>query len=319
MQRIGLDEVATPEYIHRLKLYIGFVLAMYNTAKSIFEKYKYVHFDTNAKLSILMITRFRMLPGIHPIELATKWLKELKFNREWEKLDIKEKFFSVCKYMFAAEMKIEMKPMAINPFFAKDEVIESMSQPIIEEILIAVFKEIPWTIREKGRQITTTKTWGEFSDQFVKSVRETLGAEKFDSLTLLAEKYHLFDQDLFARPESFTDIQDELTNLSIVGLLTSMGNELARHNNIEDAEEVFRLALTLRPEHSAARGSLAFICHSTGRLPEAKEHAQQAITSMDRDKERYKDIDVPKDIVEPNAIDSFRSILRAIAEENESD
>jgi len=318
MQQIGLDGIATPEYIHRLKQYIGFVLAMYNTAKSIFEKY--VDLDTDAKLGLLMITRFRMLSGIqHPEELALKCLEELKFDREWGKLNIKEKFFNVCKYVFAEEMKIEMKPMAINPLLANDEVIESMSQPIIEEILIAVFEEIPWGIREKGREITRTKTWDRFSDEFVKSIRETLGAEKFDSLTLLAEKYHLFNHDLFAHPEAFTDIHDELTNIEIAALLTSMGNEMYRRQIVEDAEKAYRVALGCRPEHFAARGKLAVIFYDSGRLSEAREHARRAITDMDSHAERYKDVPVPEHIADPNAIESFRLMLQSIVEGETSD
>ena len=164
------------------------------------------------------------------------------------------------------------------------------------------------------RNLLGQKGWDRFPVQFVKSIRETLDTEKFDSLTLLAEKYHLFDQDLFAHPKYFTDVHDELTKMEIAALLTSMGNELARRQIVEDAEEVLRIALILRPEHSAARGTLASICYSTGRFIEAKEHALRAIADMDSHAERYKDLPVPEHIADPNAIDSFRSLLQLIAE-----
>jgi len=164
------------------------------------------------------------------------------------------------------------------------------------------------------RKLLGQKGWDRFPVQFVKSIRETLGAEKFDSLTLLAEKHHLFDQDLFTHPESFTDINDELTNVEIACLLTSLGNELYRRQIIEDAEKAYRVAIALRPEHFAARGNIAAICYDSGRVSEAKEHALRAIADMDIQRERYKDIDVPKDVADPNAIDSFRSLLQLIAE-----
>jgi len=163
------------------------------------------------------------------------------------------------------------------------------------------------------------KGWDCFPEQFVKGVRETLGTQKFESLTLLAEKYGLFDQDLFAHPKSFTDVHDELTKMEIAALLTSMGNELARHHIVEDAEEVLRIALILRPEHAAARGTLASICYSTGRFTEAKEHALRAIADMDSHAERYKDVPVPEHIADSNAIDSFRLVLQSIAESEKSD
>lgn len=162
------------------------------------------------------------------------------------------------------------------------------------------------------------KGWDCFPEQFVKGVRETLGEEKFESLTLLAEKYGLFEQNLFAHPESFTDISDELTNVKIATLLTSMGCSLCDRQIIEDGEKVLLIAITLRPEHYPAHGTLALICYDSGRLLEAREHAQRAITHMDAFEERSKDIPVPQHISDPNMLASFRSLLRSIAEENAS-
>lgn len=169
------------------------------------------------------------------------------------------------------------------------------------------------------RKLLRPKGWERFPVQFVKSLRGTLGAEKFDSLTLLAEKHHLFDQSLFAHPEDFIDIHDELTNVEIAALLTSMGNELYRRQIVEDAEKAYRIALACRPEHFVARGNLAAICYDSERVSEAKEHALRAIADMDRQREHYKDIDVPKDVAaDPNAMDSYRSLLQLIAESEKS-
>ncbi len=174
---------------------------------------------------------------------------------------------------------------------------------------------------EKGwlSDILSAKSWGRFPIEFVKGVRQTLGAEKFDSLTLLAEKYRLFDQNLFAHPEVFEDIHDEMTNAEIAALLTSMGNELAKRHIVEDAEDIFRIALALRPKHFAASAMLAVIYYDTGRFSEAREHARRAITDMDSHAERYKDVPVPEHIADPNAIESFRLMLQSIVEGETSD
>ena len=173
---------------------------------------------------------------------------------------------------------------------------------------------IPRWIYFSQKKGLSTKSWERFPTKFVKSVRQTLGADNFHSLTLLAQKYRLFDQNLFAHPEVFEDIHDEMTNAEIAALLTSMGNELAKRHIVEDAEEIFRIALALRPKHFAARAMLAVICYDTARLSEAKEHARRAITDMDSHTERYKDIPVPEHIADPNAIESFRLMLQSIAE-----
>ena len=164
------------------------------------------------------------------------------------------------------------------------------------------------------RKLFRSKGWDRFPVEFVESLKEILGEEKFDSLTLLAKKHHLFEQNLFAHPENFTDIREELTNVEIACLLTSMGNELYRRQIVEDAETIHRIVITIRPDHAAARGSLAWICYDSGRDSEAKEHARKAIADMDTQTERYKDIDLPEEIAPPNATDSFRSMLQLIAE-----
>lgn len=141
-----------------------------------------------------------------------------------------------------------------------------------------------------------------------------MGKDNFDVLTLLAEKHHLLSQNLFAHPEEFTDIRDELTNVQVATILASMGNELYKRQIIDDAEKAYRITLALRAEHFAARGSLAAICYDSGRLSEAKEHAMRAITDMDSQAERYKDVPVPQHIADPNAMRSFRSTLQLIVE-----
>jgi tetratricopeptide (TPR) repeat protein len=98
-----------------------------------------------------------------------------------------------------------------------------------------------------------------------------------------------------------------------------MGNELFKHHIFNDAEDAFGIALAVRPEHFAARTMLAVIYYNSGRLSEAKEHAKRAITDMDIHTERYKDVPLPEDIADPDAIESFRLMLQSIAEGVTSD
>ena len=154
--------------------------------------------------------------------------------------------------------------------------------------------------------------WRRFPQTFVTGLQRRLGEESFQTLTELAEKYNLFGQALFARPEHL-DIEDEADRTSVVGLLTSMGNALAKDEHFKDAETVFRIALCLLPEHSPARGSLAFICLATGRTDEARQHAARAIADIDREDELYKDIPVPEHIAPAEALNAYRDMLRRVA------
>ena len=154
--------------------------------------------------------------------------------------------------------------------------------------------------------------WNRFPKTFVAGLQRSLGEELFQTLTVLAEKYDLFGQPLFARPQHL-DIEDELTRTQVVALLTSMGNELVRHHHVEDAEKTFNIALCLRPEHSAARGSLATICYCVGRIDEARKHAARAVEDMDKERERFKHVPIPEDIAPQNELDSFRNLLSRMA------
>jgi len=158
--------------------------------------------------------------------------------------------------------------------------------------------------------------WERFPTSFVNSLKKTLGAEQFESLTVLAKKYQLFDQSLFAYPQSFNDIHNEITNIQIAGFLTSMGNELGRRNITDDAEKAFRIALTLRPEHSAAFVGLTALCYSNGRLSEAKEYARKAMADLDVVIKRHKELDIPEYISNPQDISSLREFLQSIIDQS---
>jgi len=192
------------------------------------------------------------------------------------------------------------------------------TRPVLAVAFKGVFSHLDWELDDKLVLIKVSQNkknlWERFPSSFISSLKEALGAEKFESLTVLAENYNLFDQALFTHPEDFTDIYDELTNMRIAAFLTSLGDDLGRRHIIDDAEKASRIVLTLRPSHFAARAMLAQLCCSSGRLSEAKEHARRAMTDMDIHFERYKDINVPKHITDPQAVSSLRSLLQSIAE-----
>ena len=138
-----------------------------------------------------------------------------------------------------------------------------------------------------------------FPDKFVKGLKEILGDEKFTSLTLLGEKYYLFDQDFFSNPHSFKDINNKMTKLLVSGFLSQMANELCNRHVLDAGEKLSQIVLTLNPKHFSAYATLALICRDSGRLPEARVYARRAITGMDSFDEGYKDIPVPEHIANP--------------------
>ena len=157
-----------------------------------------------------------------------------------------------------------------------------------------------------------SRGWNRFPQTFVVGIQRRLGEELFQTLTMLAEKYDLFGQPLFARLQH-QDIEEELTITRVVGLLTIMGNELTKHQLVEDAEKIFNIALCLLPECSSALGGLAIIYYCTGRTDKAREHAARAVAEMEKARERFKHIPVREDIAQQDDVDYFRNILARMA------
>jgi len=158
-----------------------------------------------------------------------------------------------------------------------------------------------WALKKRG-----------FNDEFVKGLREVLGDEKFTSLTMLGEKYYLFDQDFFSNPHSFKDINNNMTKLRVSGFLSHMANELCNRHILDAGEKLSQIVLTLDPKHFSAYATLALICRDSGRLGEARVYAQRAITGMDSFDEGYKDIPVPEYIANPEHITDTRNELHSI-------
>jgi hypothetical protein len=130
--------------------------------------------------------------------------------------------------------------------------------------------------------------------------------------TALQKKYNLFDQRLFKDPEMLGDDLD-FSIMQLTSLLTSMGNELARHEHVQNAMDTFLITFYLKPDHSAARGSLSIFYYSTGNMEEAKKHAAQTVFDMDKEMGRIQEIDVTEDIALDENMNEYREMLLKLA------
>jgi len=153
-----------------------------------------------------------------------------------------------------------------------------------------------------------------FPRKFVKGLRKILGDDKFTSLTLLGEKYYLFDQDFFSKPHSFKDINHEMTKLRVTAFLLHMANELCRRQIFDAGEELAKIVLTLDPKFFTAYATLALICRDTSRFEEARKYASQAIAGMNSFDQLYKDAPTPPEyICDPQHIADLRDELNSIS------
>jgi tetratricopeptide (TPR) repeat protein len=154
--------------------------------------------------------------------------------------------------------------------------------------------------------------WDRLPQNFVSVVKSRLGDNKFTTLDSLAKKYNLFNQRLFKHPEMLGDDLD-FSVMQLTSLLTSMGNELDRHEHVQDAMDTFLVALSLKPDHSAARGSLSILYYSTGNMEEAKKHAAQAVSDMDKEMERMQEMDATENITSDEGMNEYREMLLKLA------
>ncbi|HEX7343159.1 MAG TPA: hypothetical protein VF398_02785 [bacterium] len=145
-------------------------------------------------------------------------------------------------------------------------------------------------------------------------LKQELDDDKFHTLTVLAQRHGLFNQLLFSNSE-ILDNRDEIPKMQFVTLLTSMGNWLSDHDENEDAEAAFHIALSLLPEHDPAHSSLAILYHNAGRISEAKKHAALAIEGMKRHEDLFKDIPIEKRLLFKKHDSYLRDLLFRILED----
>lgn len=153
--------------------------------------------------------------------------------------------------------------------------------------------------------------WDTFPLQFITDLKRVIGEDGFQSLTHLSKKYRILKHPLFLHPEYFE--MDEMTVLQLASFLTSMGNELGRHQHFSDAETAFRIALSIKQDHFAARCSLAVTLACTQRHEEAKREAVKALKDFDAFIERVRDREVPAEWKEtPESQAEFRQTMQDI-------
>jgi len=156
---IGLDEFQPHEIAQRLELVIGFVLAMYNTAKTIFRSAKYPTLDD--KFIELIYSRVCLIPEImegvsQPRDYAEQcyFLHRMRTESEesekkWEDMALYEQFFEICVCVFLEEMKLDRPDLhLLMPEFERIS-----SRSILACTFKRVFSHIKWELDDIAAQV----------------------------------------------------------------------------------------------------------------------------------------------------------------------
>jgi len=152
VSEIGLDEFSSREIVQKLKLVIGFVFAMYNTAKSIFKSDEYPTLDD--KFIELIHSRICLMPEIieskpRPRDYAEQcyYLHRMKMESEepekkWEDMALYEQFLEICVCVFLEEMKLDRPDLhLLMPEFERIS-----SRSILACTFKGVFSYINWEL-----------------------------------------------------------------------------------------------------------------------------------------------------------------------------
>ena len=156
---IGLDEFSHDEKIQKLSLVIGFVLAMYNTALSVFRSNKSATLDD--KFIEVIYSRICLMPELIQSRLKLRdYAKECyseakrksdESGRKWNDMTLHEQFFEICVCVFQEEIKLDRPDLhALMPKFE-----EVSSHSIMTTVFHAVFSRINW---ELGNEVEFTES-----------------------------------------------------------------------------------------------------------------------------------------------------------------
>lgn len=179
VSEIGLDEFSSREVVQKLKLVIGFVFAMYNTAKSIFKSDEYPTLDD--KFIELIHSRICLMPEIieskpRPRDYAEQcyYLHRMKMESEepekkWEDMALYEQFFEICVCVFLEEMKLDRSDLhLLMPEFERIS-----SRSILACTFKGVFSYINW----------------ELDDHVESTQKDTLSSERRPALSLSGKEF----------------------------------------------------------------------------------------------------------------------------------
>lgn len=149
---IELDEFSHDEKVQKLSLVIGFVLSMYNTARSIFKKFEYPTLDD--KFIELIWSRIHLMPEIvrnRPdiLNYARERYNEVKRKSDesgcmWDVMTLYEQFFEICVCVFVEEMKLDRPDIHL----ALPEFQHTTSRSVLAYVFKGVFSHINWKLEE---------------------------------------------------------------------------------------------------------------------------------------------------------------------------
>ena len=163
VSEIGLDEFQPDQVVLGLEDVVGFILAMYNTAKSIFSTHKTLTLDE--KFIRLIYSRFVLYPSFSQCPLtpnlrdaldpdalnyANGCYEEIKRNAnqsqcKWDDMPLYTKFFEICVRVFLEEMKLDRPD--IHLLMPESEEISSRS--ILDCAFKGVFSHVDWELNDK--------------------------------------------------------------------------------------------------------------------------------------------------------------------------
>jgi hypothetical protein len=175
VSEIGLDQFPHDQVVHGLELIFGFIFAMYNTAKTIFEIYNTLTLDE--KFIRLIYSRFVLFPTfsqrpLNPFDppdaldsdamnYANECYEEIKRSVDqsqckWDDMPLYTKFFEVCVRVLQEEniadvrmIEEERKPVDFHVclsslFYPVDGIMAT--RPVLGVAFKAVFSYVNWEL-----------------------------------------------------------------------------------------------------------------------------------------------------------------------------
>jgi len=154
-------------------------------------------------------------------------------------------------------------------------------------------------------------------------LRQRLGQTRFDAFTRICQRHGVFSQ--MSQVVGTTGYDAEVGATMLAVFLTSVGNELGRQGVMrqdssfsQDALQVFDVILELKPDHFAARMSLATTCLALGKTERAQSEAALAVQGIDKSLATGVPQDLPPEFSMPEAeLKKMRDMMQTIAEGRE--
>jgi len=203
---IGLDEFEPNEIIKRLQLMIGFVLAMYNAAKSIFGNAKYQ--TLNEKFIELIYSRICLMPeiierGREPRDYAEQcyYFYRIKIESEesdqkWEDMPLYEQFFEICVCVFLEEMKLDRPDLHV----LMPELEKMAARSIMGKTFKGIFSHTIWELDDVAAQVGQKQN-------FILSPKKELGPDsRLKEYPLLYLYFDNFDEISIARKKRYLEV-----------------------------------------------------------------------------------------------------------------